>query len=493
MKSGVGFYLVGAGVLLALAGCGRSFMSGERAPWRHEAEVACMKSGAVKVSTGVVRTGPIEGPGMCGADFPLKVTALGEGSPVIGYAEELRPPGAIPNSSAQMPRWPMQYAPPASVPSVQVAPLPASPAQAPRMRWVPGPPPAERPGSVAPAGPPTSLGAPGVRPGVSAAPLPNDIPDDAMLPPGRAPGTYAPQRSYGAPVYQPPQRAYDSQGYQPPQRPYDSPADRSTQRSNDAPVYQAPQRALPALGPARGRQMSGPVTPATITPPATLACPIVSALEHWVTDGVQPAAIRWFGAPVTEIKQISAYSCRGMVGAGGSGISEHAFGNALDIAAFTLADGRRITVQEGWHGTPEEQGFLRDVHLAACNNFTTVLAPGYNAAHYNHIHVDLMRRASGDRPCRPEGMTGEVAAAKARAVYAGRQRGPAYTGLTRKNTRSSRSPLAVPGEDGLDDVLIDLQSRRGPARDSTNNDITGTVTPAISRKTKSAEDRLTAS
>jgi hypothetical protein len=323
--------------------------------------------------------------------------------------------------------------------------------------------------------------------------LPNDIPDDAMLPPGRAPGTYAPQRSYGAPVYQPPQRAYDSQGYQPPQRPYDSPADRSTQRSNDAPVYQAPQRALPALGPARGRQMSGPVTPATITPPATLACPIVSALEHWVTDGVQPAAIRWFGAPVTEIKQISAYSCRGMVGAGGSGISEHAFGNALDIAAFTLADGRRITVQEGWHGTPEEQGFLRDVHLAACNNFTTVLAPGYNAAHYNHIHVDLMRRASGDRPCRPEGMTGEVAAAKARAVYAGRQRGPAYTGLTRKNTRSSRSPLAVPGEDGLDDVLIDLQSRRGPARDSTNNDITGTVTPAISRKTKSAEDRLTAS
>ena len=123
------------------------------------------------------------------------------------------------------------------------------------------------------------------------------------------------------------------------------------------------------------------------------------------------------------------------------GISEHAFGNAIDIAAFTLADGRRITVQEGWHGTPEEQGFLHDVHLFACDTFTTVLAPGYNAAHYNHIHVDLMRRSSGDRPCRPDAIPGEVAAAKARAVYA-RQRGPAYTGsiarLTGCQTPASR-------------------------------------------------------
>ena len=73
-------------------------------------------------------------------------------------------------------------------------------------------------------------------------------------------------------------------------------------------------------------------------------------------------------------------------------ISEHAFGNALDIAAFTLADGRKITVKNGWHGLPEEQGFLRDVQGAACEQFTTVLAPGSNVFHYDHIHVDLMRR-----------------------------------------------------------------------------------------------------
>jgi hypothetical protein len=237
------------------------------------------------------------------------------------------------------------------------------------------------------------------------------------------------------------------------------------------------------------------MTPAVLTPPATLACPIVSALDHWVSEGVQPAAMRWFGTPVTEIKQISAYSCRGMVGSGGSGISEHAFGNAIDIAAFTLSDGRRVTVEAGWHGTPEEQGFLRDVHLAACDHFSTVLAPGYNAAHYNHIHVDLMRRASGDRPCRPEAMSGEVAAAKARAVYATRQRGPALTSATRTNARTSRVPAAIPGEDGylLDDLIINLQSRPGAARDG-DNDITGAIKPPtpVSKKAKSIDDRLTA-
>ena len=77
--------------------------------------------------------------------------------------------------------------------------------------------------------------------------------------------------------------------------------------------------------------------------------------------------MRWFRSPVVEIKQISAYSCRGMNGNSRASISEHAFGNALDIAAFTLADGRKITVKNGWRGLPEEQGFLRDVQAAACD------------------------------------------------------------------------------------------------------------------------------
>jgi hypothetical protein len=138
--------------------------------------------------------------------------------------------------------------------------------------------------------------------------------------------------------------------------------------------------------------------------------------------------MRWFGMRVVEIKQISAYSCRGMNGNSHAHISEHAFGNALDIAAFTLADGRRVTVKDGWHGMPEEQGFLHDVQAAACQQFNTVLAPGSNVYHYDHIHVDLMRRASQRVICEPAAVSGEEIAARAsqRNPYA--TRAPFVTG-----------------------------------------------------------------
>ena len=448
MNGAARFYLTSSVMLLALAGCGRGMLqTGERASWRHQAEVTCLKSGAVKIGSGVVKIEPIEGPGMCGADFPLKVAALGESS-AIGYADDPRPPGAIPNGTvAAMPRWPLnepRYTPPMR--PVQSQPIETQPIQnqagpGPQMRWTPGPPGIEqrieqrieRPETTAPAryGPASEPSAPTGRPmsiyppGVA---QPDDIPDDAILPPGRA----AYPRS--------------QQQYQRPQQP-----------AYNAPVYQQPQRAAPALGPSlgpslgpmRGPQTTGAIIPATLTPAATLACPLVSALDRWVSEGVQPAALRWFGAQVAAIKQISAYSCRGMVGSGSSGISEHAFGNAIDIAAFTLADGRTITVKNGWHGTPEEQGFLHDVQLNACETFSTVLAPGYNAAHYDHIHVDLMRRESGRHPCRPDAIPGEMAAAKARSLYASKQRGPAYTGSITTKAAIGKTPVAIPGEDGF--------------------------------------------
>ena len=67
---------------------------------------------------------------------------------------------------------------------------------------------------------------------------------------------------------------------------------------------------------------------------------------------------------------------------------------------------------------PEEQGFLRDVEAAACEQFTTVLAPGSNSFHYDHIHVDLMRRSSGTRICNPEAVSGEEVAARAQSRLA---------------------------------------------------------------------------
>ncbi len=437
MKGRTRLYLGGTTVLLlALAGCGRSFLNfGERPAWRHDEEVACLKSGAVKIGVGVEEMKPIEGPGMCGADFPLKVSLLGEDQ-AMSYGDDLRPPGAIPNVPADQPRWPpldQRYAPPAPVQSEQ-------------LRWVPGPPPAARPAAEptpytpapyapatelpppAPASQPMSIYAPGVA-------RPDDIPDDAVLPPGRYQRT---QPAYNAPVYQP-----------------------------------LPQRALPALGPARGPNMTAAITSAAVTPPATLACPMVSALDRWVSEGVQPAALHWFGTQVTEIRQIGSYSCREMVGSGTSTMSEHAFGDALDIAGFTLADGRKLTVKDGWHGTPEEQGFLHDVQLYACQTFTTVLAPGYNVYHYDHIHVDLMRRRAGYRPCRPDAIPGEVVAARARAVYASKHRVPAYTGSV---TRTSKLPVAVPGQDGY-------------VAGDDDDDVTGSI-GAVPKKANPAEQEF---
>jgi hypothetical protein len=438
MKPGLRFYFAGLIVLVALAGCGRGYMNyGERESWRHEAEVSCLKSGNVKIGAGAVQISPIEGPGMCGADFPLKVSALGE-STAMGYIDDPRPPDGIPNGSPQMPNWPVSAPRPAPVETQQLqapsasaryAPQPVQPVQGERMRWVTGAPAIEQqtPGEPLSLSPPEASRTYNAPPQVPAAsrvpayapPPPvasrpqaaDDIPDDAVLPPQRQAGYPPTQPAYNAPTYQQPQ-----------------------------------ERAVPPLGP-----MRGPATavnmPAVVTPPATLACPIVSALDRWVSEGVQPAAMRWFGAPVAEIKQISAYSCRGMNGEPGAHISEHAFGNALDIAGFTLADGRKITVQNGWHGSPEEQGFLHDVQLSACEMFTTVLAPGYNVYHYNHIHVDLMRRSSGRHPCRPDAIPGEVAAAKARAVYASKQHGPSYTGSITTQAASD-VPVAIPGSDG---------------------------------------------
>jgi hypothetical protein len=181
--------------------------------------------------------------------------------------------------------------------------------------------------------------------------------------------------------------------------------------------------------------------------------------------------MRWFRQPVVEIKQISAYSCRGMNGNPRARISEHAFGNALDISAFMLADGRKVTVKDGWRGSPEEQGFLHDVQLAACDQFSTVLAPGSNRFHYDHIHVDLMRRASGHTICQPDAIPGDVAAARAGGRSYARRGDPGITGSIGKAVaRKTTPPIRSPGFDEPDDhegkaVDDDDEPRGGPGED----------------------------
>jgi hypothetical protein len=446
-------YLAFSFVLVALAGCGGGWFMEQREPWRHDAELNCLKSGQVKVSPAVAQLPAISGPGICGADFPLKVAALGESS-VLGFADELRPPATIPQYSAaspgSYPQSPYRDAPPQ--PTYRDSyPQPTYRDSYPQRTY-------------RDAYPQPSYGSPPGSPGEPGAPLvlkPQEADPDAEEEeayPSPAPVYKAPAVSRPLPLpeptpsrpysmregpYDPPRSQPPEPYYTPPPRPYGGP--RGSQPPGAGPYGSPPAQSaepLPPLGPAGPALANGP---ATFAPPATLACPMVSALDQWISASVQPAALRWFGQPVVEIKQISAYSCRGMNGNRHARISEHAFGNALDVAAFTLADGRKVTVRDGWRGLPEERGFLRDLHAAACQQFSTVLGPGSNIYHYDHLHLDLMRRSSGRNICNPAAIPGDV--------VAGRRGEPAVTGAVANPRRTlgfveDRSlPHAVAGED----------------------------------------------
>jgi hypothetical protein len=138
--------------------------------------------------------------------------------------------------------------------------------------------------------------------------------------------------------------------------------------------------------------------------PLTMSCPVTAALEAWVRDSVLPAAYQYYGMPVIELKSMGTYNCRTRNNRSGARLSEHAFANAIDIAGFVLADGRSISVLKGWRGTAEERNFLRSVHVGACGPFTTVLGPGSDGLHENHLHLDLARHnAQGTyRYCKPK-------------------------------------------------------------------------------------------
>ncbi|ODA67928.1 hypothetical protein A7A08_01096 [Methyloligella halotolerans] len=141
-----------------------------------------------------------------------------------------------------------------------------------------------------------------------------------------------------------------------------------------------------------------------VEPAATMNCPVTVKVDEWVYKVVQPAANRWFRQPVVEIKQMASYSCRSRNGVRGAKASEHAFGNALDVGGFTLADGSTISVKGDWsRGSAAQRAFLREVYNGACDMFHTVLGPGGDRHHGDHIHIDLLisNGANGSNYCRP--------------------------------------------------------------------------------------------
>lgn len=148
-----------------------------------------------------------------------------------------------------------------------------------------------------------------------------------------------------------------------------------------------------------GCVVTGAVQLLDISVPVTnlksMRCPLARTFTAWVRFAVEPAARQMLGSEVARVESMGTYSCRGIIGgnaASAQRISEHALGNAVDVSAFVLKDGRRISVQSDWRsGDPQVREFFAAIHNSACKRFRTVLSPDYNAAHHDHLHLDMGR------------------------------------------------------------------------------------------------------
>ncbi|MCL2429998.1 MAG: extensin family protein [Alphaproteobacteria bacterium] len=136
-------------------------------------------------------------------------------------------------------------------------------------------------------------------------------------------------------------------------------------------------------------------TEVAVDPPATLRCEMAEAVAEFVRSGVAPAAAA-MGSRLTAIGNHDSYECRGRNRVPGARLSEHGTANALDIRSITLADGRVVMPAEA--ATPQE--FRVAMKAAACERFTTVLGPGSDGYHEDHVHIDRLERHSGYRLCR---------------------------------------------------------------------------------------------
>ena len=131
------------------------------------------------------------------------------------------------------------------------------------------------------------------------------------------------------------------------------------------------------------------------------SCAVAAALTLWEWHVVQPAARRRLGQPVVRIEHFGSYNCRRIGGGASGAYSEHSTADAFDVAGFRLVDGTRVSVAADWTGEDAEAAFLREVRDGACDLFSTVLSPDYNAAHRDHFHLDQAERgATGWRGCR---------------------------------------------------------------------------------------------
>ncbi len=162
------------------------------------------------------------------------------------------------------------------------------------------------------------------------------------------------------------------------------------------------RRPAVGTGPCRATQrmvLTGDALVPTMRPAhAAPGCAVTAAMALWTRDVVQPAARKYFGQKVAALENLGSYNCRTI--AGREAQSQHSTANAIDISAFILADGTRISLINDWEPGDKRSEFLHAVRDGSCGLFSTVLSPDHNAAHADHFHLDMAARTAGWTICR---------------------------------------------------------------------------------------------
>ena len=136
-------------------------------------------------------------------------------------------------------------------------------------------------------------------------------------------------------------------------------------------------------------------TRVAVTPPATMRCSFAEAIVHWVREDVVPAVRALDGATLKSVDNYASYDCRGRNRIVGAKLSEHGKANALDIRSLKLGNGTVV----GLTDANVAKEFREGLKKVTCARFNTVLGPGSDGYHEDHVHVDLAERRSGYRMC----------------------------------------------------------------------------------------------
>jgi hypothetical protein len=131
-----------------------------------------------------------------------------------------------------------------------------------------------------------------------------------------------------------------------------------------------------------------------VAPPATLRCEMAETVVGWLREDVAPAALK-LGGPLRGLDNFDSYECRSRNRIPGAMLSEHGRANALDVRALKLGNGKLI----GLTDVNVAKAWREALRGTACSRFATVLGPGSDGYHEEHIHLDLAARRGGYKMC----------------------------------------------------------------------------------------------